>query len=131
MRTAVGGTVGRRKVGRAVTALMALMSATLALASALHAGVALLGVGDRFPGAVIPEAVIAVVLAGAVAAGLAGARIARELALIATLLGVAGFLIGLRFTLADAAAGDIAYHFGGLAILLVITGLLVRDWLRD
>jgi hypothetical protein len=118
----------RRRLRVAVEALMAVMVATLALASALHYGVVIAGVADRFEGAALPEAVIAAVLAAGLGALVRDSRHAWGWSIGATSFAIAGFLVGLRFTLfatPPAPAGDVAYHIGGLALLVVIAGALL------
>lgn len=101
---------------------------TLAVASTLHFGLTLLGVHDLFRGAALPEAIIAAVLAAGASWAVLNAPRARGVALAATAFGVAGFVIGLRFTLAESGslkAGDVAYHLGGLALLVIAVVLLL------
>lgn len=100
--------------------MMALMTATLAVASALHFGVTIFGIRDSFRDAAVPEAVIAGVLAGGLAAVVAPMRTARRVAIGATLFAVTGFLVGVRFTIFGddpLRGGDVAYHVGGLVVL--------------
>lgn len=115
-------------VHRVIVLLMLLMSLTLAVASAVHFGVRLAGLADAFPGAAPPEAILAVVMAAGTAAAWRGSARARTWALGATLVTVAGFLLGLRFTLfggREHATGDVVYHLAGFAVLLGIVALLL------
>ena len=113
-----------------IVGLLMVMAITLATASTIHFGVAVAGVDDSFPGAALPEAVISVVvLAGAAAAALRVSH-AWGWALAATLFGIFGFLVGLRFTLFGGRSvvfGDVVYHLAGLLVLVVIAGLLLSS----
>jgi hypothetical protein len=113
---------------RGVVALMRFAALTLAVMSVLH----LAGVIDRHSrppfhsdDAGIAEAVIAIVLligAHAVRRGATG----RSAGLAATLFAIAGFGLGLTFTLTDGNAIDVGYHLGMLPVLLAILALLLR-----
>jgi hypothetical protein len=113
-----------------IVGLLVVMAITLATASTIHFGVAVAGVDDPFPGAALPEAIISVVvLAGAAAAAVRVSH-AWRWALAATLFGILGFLIGLRFTLFGGRSvvfGDVVYHLAGLLVLVVIAGLLLSS----
>src|SRR5712691_5786471 len=102
--------------------LLSMAAVTVAVASLLHFGVVIpLGVAtisDPFAGAAIPEAVIAVVVAGGAATTLARLASARWLAPAATLFALAGTLYGLTVTLRRGQTGDIAYHLGLLTMLV-------------
>ncbi|HEX4212294.1 MAG TPA: hypothetical protein VIA06_03070 [Candidatus Dormibacteraeota bacterium] len=116
-----------------IAALMAIAAVTLALASTIHFGVRLgagqLAIHDPFPGAAIPEAVIAFVVAcGALA--VIGRRAAWPVALGTTLFAVAGVLFGLSITLGSARTGDVAYHVSVLVVLVVTLCLLVTPAAR-
>lgn len=95
---------------------------TLLAASAVHGGV--LGPIDPFPGAAIPEAVIAVVLgiAALVAWSSPGAW---TIAAAATLFAIVGTLFGLTITVPRGGVGDITYHLSLLAVLALTGGLLI------
>lgn len=119
---------------RLIAVLMTAATATLAVASILHFGVAITAGGvtlrDPYRGAAVPEAVIAAVLAAGLVALVASPPRARAAALAATLFAVAGFLVGLRFTVfagGPRRPGDVAYHLAGLALLGVIAALLARS----
>lgn len=109
--------------------LLCAAATTLAVASLLHFGVAIpLGataIRDPFPGAAIPEAVIAVVLAAGALALLVRRAGARWLALAATLFALAGTLYGLTVTLRRGESGDIVYHLALLTMLLASAVLLL------
>lgn len=125
--------IERTPIATAIGVLMACVTATLAVASLLHFGVTVLGVHDPFPGAKVPEAVIAAVLACGAVAWLARPSASWGLALGTVLFAVAGFLVGIRFTLFDGAgvrAGDILYHAGGLTMLLTTVALLLSPGVR-
>ncbi len=107
---------------------------SFAMASIIHAGVAIpLGVTtlrDPFPGAVVPEAVIAVVVAAGAVAVLTRRPAAWGIALLATLFGLLGTAYGLTVTLGSARTGDVAYHVGILVVLAVTLGLLLMPGRR-
>jgi hypothetical protein len=133
MPVAPSGTMrpGRQPVSLVVGALLALAATTFAVASVIHFGVAIpLGVAtvsDPFRGAAVPEAVIAAVVAAGAVAVLARRPAAWGVALMATLFALLGTGYGLSVTLASTRTGDIAYHLGILALLLVILGLLLMS----
>jgi hypothetical protein len=107
---------------------MTLATMTLVVASILHFGVAVGGVHDPYRDAAIPEAAIAAVLACGVARVATRSASAWPLAVGTTVFAILGFLVGLRFTLFAAdtpRAGDVVYHVGGLALLLVTATLLL------
>jgi len=118
----------RVRVG-AVAALMGLEAATLAAASSLHLSRLHDGSGSKpFDpvAAGTAEAVLCVVLAaGAVLLARRGVR-ARPAAVAATAIAVAGFLVGLQFTIRGGDAADLAYHAAVLPLLLVTLVLLLR-----
>lgn len=95
----------------------------------IHAGIAIpLGVttvSDPFPGAVIPEAVIALVVAAGAVAVLTRRPAAWGISVTATLFALLGTALGLTFTLGSGRTGDIAYHAGILAVLAVTLALLL------
>ena len=114
---------------RALGVLIAGAAVSFAVASVIHAGVAIpLGVtrvSDPFPGAVVPEAVIAVAVAGGALAVLTRRPAARGIAVTTTLFALLGTTLGLTITLESARTGDVAYHVGILVVLAVILGLLL------
>jgi len=107
---------------------MAVTAVTFGVASMVHFGVAVplgvLTVHDPFPGAKFPEMIIGLVLLAGAVPVLARARFARVIGLVATGFATAGTLVGLRFTLPAGMAGEIAYHFGVLTLLVVTLVLL-------
>ena len=111
----------------ATNLLVAAAALTLLAASAVHFGVVLplpgATIGDPFPGAAIPEAVIGLTLL----AGLAAVLVARARAALigATLFAIAGTIFGLTITLESDRGGDIAYHVVLLSGLLAALVLLV------
>lgn len=111
------------RVRAAIAVLMSVAAATLALASTIHFGVRL-GVRDPFPDAAIPEAVLAVIVAGGVLA-VVSRRAAWPVALTTTLITIVGVLFGLSVTLRSARSGDVAYHVSLLVILVVTLCILV------
>ena len=108
-----------------IRTLMAIDAATLFIASAIHFGI--FGAIDPFEAAALPEAVIGAVLA----LGLIGAIFWWPswwpAALGATLFAVVGTLVGLRFTLPRGDLGDIVYHLGLLATLVMLLVMLARE----
>jgi hypothetical protein len=119
-----------RRPSTAAGALMALAAASFAAASVVHFGRAIpLGVAtirDPFPGAAVPEAVIAAVVAIGAVTVLTRRAASRGIALTATLFALLGTVYGLTVTLRSARTGDVAYHLGVLAILLLVLWLLPR-----
>jgi hypothetical protein len=112
-----------------VAALTVFVAATLALMSALHLGGILDDGSEPFDPthAGIAEATIALVLASGAAAWLRGGRSARALALAAVGVAIAGFLVGLNFTIRGGAAIDVTYHLVVLPLLLLTLIALLRD----
>ena len=112
----------------ALPALLAAQSATVAVFSVLHlTGVLRIGTGNS-DGAGIAEAVIGVVLAGgawALARSPSPAR-GRRAALFAVYFAIAGFIVGLTYTLDSGDAIDLIYHATMLPILVGTAIRLVR-----
>jgi hypothetical protein len=108
---------------------MALAAAAFAVASMVHFGVDIpvgfTTIDDSFPGAAPPEAVIAAVVAIGAAAVLTRRRRSRGIALGTTTFALLGTVLGLTITLTSTRTGDVAYHLGILATLLIIAGLLL------
>lgn len=101
--------------------LMAAEAASLAVMSAVH-----LSGGQS--GAGIPEAVICVVLvAGAAALALRPRGLGRRVAQAAVGFAIAGFLVGLSFTIGGGSALDLAYHVVVLPLLVLTLALLRLD----
>jgi hypothetical protein len=106
---------------RRIALLMGLVAASLAVMSTLHLAGAFEGRTD--PGAGTAEAIIAVVLvAGALALVRTGDRRAAAAALA---FAVAGFLLGLSFTIDDGGV-QLAYHVAVLPVLVVGLALAIR-----
>lgn len=102
---------------RQIVVLMALQASSLAVMSFLHLTGILAGEVDR--GAGIAEATICVVLTyGALAVSRRSPH-ARSTATATLVFAIAGFLIGLSFTISGGDAIDIAYHATVLPLLLV------------
>lgn len=108
--------------------VMGFVAATLAAMSALHLGGVLGDGSEPFDPthAGIAEAAICVVLAFAALTILRGSSRARPVALAATAFAIAGFLVGLNFTVRGGGSVDIAYHATMLPLLLVAASLMVR-----
>jgi hypothetical protein len=124
--------VRRSGVETAAAGLMLVAALTLALASIIHFGIVIpLGiatVNDPFPGARIPEAIIAVVVAIGASGVLLKWRGSWWLALTALLFAIAGVIVGLRFVLLTGFVtrpGDLVYHAALMVLLLVALGLLL------
>lgn len=122
-----------------IAALMLATTLTLLIASLIHFGLRIpLGfttIHETGPGAAIPEALIAAVLAVGAASLILRVRSRWPIAVASSLFAVLGVCVGLRFTLMDGQTGDVAYHLGLLAALLVLVALLFspegRHSLRD
>jgi peptidoglycan/LPS O-acetylase OafA/YrhL len=110
-----------------VALLMIFAAATLAIVAALHLG-GVLGGSEPFDptAAGVAEALIGVALAGGAAALLRGSAHAREIAIAATLFAIAGFVLGLTFTVRGGGAFDVAYHLLLLPVLVLILIVLLR-----
>ena len=107
---------------RRIALLMGFVASTLAGMSVLHLAGAF-GRGTD-AGAGIAEAVIGVALAaGAVA--LARER-NRGAAVAATAFAIAGFLLGLSFTIRDGTALEVSYHAAVLPLLVLTLTALIR-----
>lgn len=116
------------RVSTTTTVLMAFAAVTFALASTIHFGVPVAGIADPFPGAAVPEAIIAAVVAAGAACAALRLGPAWWVALGTTAVAILGTAFGLSITVRGGAAGDIAYHVGILAVLLAVAALLVgRD----
>ena len=126
------GTGSRTPIRMTIATLMATMTATLVVASLVHSGVTIsaggLRVHDPFGDAAVPEAVIAAVLGAGTAALLLRAQAAWGIALGSTLVAVAGFLIGVRFTVFGddpVRGGGVVYQVCGLGLLVITAALLL------
>jgi hypothetical protein len=114
-----------------VITLMLAEAVTLAIASVIHFGVVIplgvITVNDPFAGARIPEAILAAAMAVGAFGLMAGWPGARWLALAASLLSIAGVLVGVRFVLTGTVSrpGDLIYHGALFVGLVATTGLLL------
>lgn len=77
------------------------------------------------PGAGVPEAVICVVLAAGAVALVSRPESGQRIAQAALAFAIAGFLVGLTFTLQGGSAADVAYHVTVLP-LIVVTLIVLR-----
>ena len=113
---------------RAAATLMALEAASLAVIASLHLGHVLAGGKKPFrpTAAGIAEAIIGVVLLYGVGALLSRFPGGRRIAVATVLFAIAGFVLGLTFTLRGGDAVDIAYHATLLPLLLVTLLLVLR-----
>lgn len=125
----------RRRPPVAAGVLMALTAGAFAIASIVHFGVDIpvgfTAISDSFPGAAPPEAVIAAIVAIGATAVLTRRTQSRKIALGATAFACVGTVYGLTITLNSARTGDVAYHLGILATLLIILGLLLAPGKSD
>jgi hypothetical protein len=115
--------------GAGIALLMLFEAATLVMVASLHLG-GILGEGSEpFDpiAAGIAEAIIAVALAAGAAALLRKSARAREIAVAASLFAIAGFVLGLTFTVRGGGAIDIAYHAAMLPLLLLTLIVLLRS----
>jgi hypothetical protein len=111
---------------RLIAAAMSFAAATLALMSSLHLSGILDGGGRPFDRthAGIAEAVICVVLS--IGSAILWRGSARSVAIAATAFAIAGFAVGLNFTIRGGSTIDVAYHATVLPLLLLIVTALVR-----
>jgi hydrogenase/urease accessory protein HupE len=123
------GRARRPPIASAICGLMALATVAFAAASIIHFG-AVIGLGpitvdDPFPGAAIPEAVIAVVLGIGVLSVLTRRPSRWGVALAATLFALLLTIYGLTVTAPSGRTGDITYHVAVLVLSVVIVSLLL------
>src|SRR5262245_47433736 len=111
-----------------IAALMGVVAATLAVMSAVHLSGTLGDGAEPFDPshAGVAEAVICAVLAFGAVALLRGSRNAVALAAASTGFAIAGFVVGLNFTIRGGGAADIAYHAVVLPLLVILAALLLR-----
>jgi hypothetical protein len=132
--TASGRQPGRRPPATATGVLMALAAVGFAVASSIHAGAAIpldvTTLRDPFPGAAVPEAVIALVMATSALTVFTRRPAAWGIAVLGTLFALLGTVYGLTVTLGGRRTGDIAYHLGIIIVLALILGLLLRSGSR-
>ncbi|MGE5333169.1 MAG: hypothetical protein ACM3N4_00585, partial [Nitrososphaerota archaeon] len=119
----------RRPISIALCGLMVVATVAFALAAIIHAGIVIaLGpivLEDPFPGAAIPEAVIALVLGIGSLSMLARWPARWGVALAAAVFAFLLTLYGLSVTADSARTGDITYHIAVLVLSGVIVGLLL------
>jgi hypothetical protein len=122
-------TVRAGSSSRTVVTLMSLEAGSLAVVACLHLSHVLPGGKKPFRAtpAGIAEAVIGFVLLVGIAALLRRSTSARTIAIATVLFAIAGFVVGLTFTLRGGGAIDIAYHATVLPLLLLTLLLLLRS----
>jgi peptidoglycan/LPS O-acetylase OafA/YrhL len=114
--------------GRGIALLMVFETATLAAIASLHLGGVLQGSEPFRPTiAGIAEAIIGLALVIGAAALLRRSHRARPIAIATTVFAIAGFVVGLGFTLRGGGAVDVAYHVLMLPVLLLTLVVLVRQ----
>ena len=125
MNSAPGFASNRRR--RAISALMVVEALSLAVISALHlSGVVRGGTRPYNPEAAgIAEAVIGVVLTAGVIAAVSSHKHGRTAAQAAIGFAIAGFIVGLTFTIIGGQPVDVAYHATVLPLLIVTLALSV------
>jgi len=113
--------------GRALPVLLGVGAVGFAAASAIHFGLPLGPRTDAFPGARIPEAILAVLLGAAAIYVVARGPAARRLALAAVLISLLGVGFGLTVTIPAALWGDIVYHLVAAVVLIVTAVVAIRS----
>jgi peptidoglycan/LPS O-acetylase OafA/YrhL len=114
--------------GAWIAVLIIVEAATLAVVASLHLGGVLGGSKPFRPTAAgVAETIIGVALASGAAALLRRSAHAREIAVATTVFAIAGFALGLTFTVRGGGAIDIAYHAVMLPLLLLTLILLLRS----
>ena len=106
-----------------VVAAMVFEAATLVVVSAVHLVTA---GGSKPSGAGIAEAVIAVVLLAGASALARGGPHGHQAALGALAVAIAGFILGLTFTLRGGTLADVLYHLTMLPVLVATVVALRR-----
>jgi hypothetical protein len=113
--------------GGRIALLMLFEAATLAVVASLHLGGVLGGSKPFRPTAAgVAEAIIGAALAGAAVALLRKSAHARDIAVATTLFAIAGFVLGLTFTVRGGGAIDVSYHAVMLPLLLLTLIVLLR-----
>jgi peptidoglycan/LPS O-acetylase OafA/YrhL len=107
---------------RRITWLMLLVAASLAVMATLHLTGTLTDDGKSFDKAGIPEALIGVAL---LAGAWSLARGRRSIPVASLVFAIAGFLLGLTFTIPDGKPIEITYHLTVLPLLVGTLLLLV------
>ena len=135
-QASTGKPQGRDRYATALGVIAVLEALTFLTASLLHLGthIPVLGItGEKFPGAVIPEALIGfVMLAGAVVV-LAAPRRAWAVAVGTHVFAAAGTCVGISVVLSGVQhrpAADSIYHFTILAVLVAMIAVLARGRTR-
>jgi peptidoglycan/LPS O-acetylase OafA/YrhL len=125
MNSALGSASKRRR--RAIVALLVVEALSLAVISVLHlSGVIRGGTRPYNPEAAgIAEAVIGVVLIVGAVAVVSSPKHGRAAAQAATGFAIAGFIVGLTFTLIGGQPVDVAYHVTVLPLLILTLVLSV------
>lgn len=116
-----------RAPDRALPLLLGVEAVGFAAASVIHFGLPLGPLTDPFPGARIPEAVIAVLLGAAAVYVLARGPAGRWVALTAVLISLLGVGFGLTVTVPAALWGDVVYHLVAAALLVITAVVAVRS----
>ena len=118
-----------RPIAIVVGTLMGAETVAFVVAATIHFGIRIalgpLRIDDPFPGAAIPEAIIAGVLGIGVLSVLARWPARWGVALATTLFALLVTIYGLTVTVGSARTGDILYHIGVLGLAGVIVGLLL------
>ena len=113
----------------AIGGLMVAATGAFVVASLVHFGVVIavgpVTIDDPFPGAAIPEAIIAIVLGIGAVTVIARWPAAWRAALATTLFALLVTLYGLTVTVRSSRTGDITYHVTVLTVLVVTVGLLL------
>jgi hypothetical protein len=112
-----------------IVALMGLEALSLAVIASLHLSHVLTGGKKPFrpTAAGIAEAIIGLVLLLAIAALVRRSSKARAIAIATVLFAIAGFVLGLAFTLRGGDTIDIAYHATVVSLLLLTLVLVLRS----
>jgi O-antigen/teichoic acid export membrane protein len=106
---------------------MLLIAGSLAVVSVLHLTHLINGGGRNGPSAAgAAEAVICLVMLAGARALARGRRNGRAVARATVIFAIAGFVVGLTFTLGSGDGFDIAYHLAGLTALFGTLALLGR-----
>jgi hypothetical protein len=121
----VSRTTGRQPASKGIASLMMVAAVTLLGASAIHFGLTMPFVNDPFGAAVIPEAVLGVVLGIGSVVLVSGRPGSWEIAVASAVLTTLLTLFGFSITLRGGRVGDIAYHITLLLMLFASIGLLL------
>jgi len=113
--------------GRALPVLLGIGAVGFAAASTIHFGLPLGPLTDPFPGARIPEAVLAVLLGASAIYVAARGPAGRWFALAAVLISLLAVGFGLTVTLPAALWGDVVYHLVAAVLLIVTAVVAIRS----